>query len=231
MRTQLNAEPILYLLFTLCAIRLYFVLIKKDKEHLFLDGLLFAAIGYACGLASIGVVGGYYVFPSVVLALPSLAYWTSYLWKKDKRISGVILLTSLFLVKDSAITSKSLAIDAWNRRETDMPVIREMARQLLDGKELIWLSKHPNLDAMIHHREWLFDVYNDFINYCLKKKTVVLKPVNDLAKIPENSVLLCPINEGDGAIDLRRVDLKDFRLVEEVFNIRVYAHNGVQWKK
>ena len=212
---------------------------KKDREHLFLDGLLFAGLGYSVAFASVSMTISYYIFPSIILSFPSLAYWTSYFLKnKRKGISILILITSVFLVKDSVIVSYNGTVNILNCRKVEMPVARAIAKAYQNGKDVVWLTSYPlNLYngyiSGIHDKydkgvEWEFEIYTYFLNYCLnirdpKNKTSILRARNDLEGISRDSIILC--HERDNKNELAK--LKGFYLVTKIFSTNIYTHDGM----
>lgn len=236
--TQLNFEPFLYLLWSICTIRLFFVLIKKDREHLLLDGLLFAGIGYSISLICISMTSSYYIFPSIILALPSLAHWTSYFWKnKRKSMAIFIIAASLLLVKNTVVESYWTTTSILNCRKTQMPIVRAIAKAYQNGKEVIWLTSysvnsyegyisgiHASYDKNV---EWEFEIYTYFLNYCLKidpkKQTSILKSRNNLENISQNAIILCQEKDDKNAL----VESKGFRLVTKIYLTNIYAYDGL----
>ncbi|GHU15338.1 hypothetical protein FACS189449_12900 [Alphaproteobacteria bacterium] len=221
-----NTDPLLYFFVIVFVIRLYFVLVKKDSAHLLLDGLLFAAIGYTIAYVLLGIASDYYIFPSMVLAIPSLAYWTSCLFKRNKPIATLILLISIFLVKDSAMTSKNIAVDILSHRKTDMPIVRRIVNQYLKGSEIVVFTESSTYESYI----WNIYVYNNFINYCLGHKANILKKCSNPDDIPPNSLILCCKTSNPIFLKLDR--FKIFHLVEKnALGMDIYISKNIAWEK
>lgn len=74
-------------------IRIYFVVIRKDKLHLFLDSTLFAGISYALVILALKLSFVQYFFPAVILSLPSIIYWSIKIF--NIRLVSLIMLISV----------------------------------------------------------------------------------------------------------------------------------------
>jgi hypothetical protein len=189
-RMFFDAEGILYLLFATGVIRLYFVLIGKDRKYLFLDSLLFAAIGYTVAFFILKIFARTYVFPAVVAALPSLAYWTFRLQKRNRLGAVAIAFLLAVLAKDSICTSKSVVVDVWEKRDSDMKIVRAVADQYLKGNEVVVLLEPHTLNEDRNCGWWIDTVYNCFINYFLGYRADIIKKSSNPCDISEKSVIL-----------------------------------------
>jgi hypothetical protein len=70
----------------LCIIRLFFVMVKKDRSHLYYDSLLFAGVGYIVAYIILHLTASYYFFPAFILSLPGFVYWSKYLYLNKNKI-------------------------------------------------------------------------------------------------------------------------------------------------
>jgi hypothetical protein len=146
-----NVEHILYLVFFMGVIRAYVILIKSN-EYMLLDGLLFAAIGYVCAFILLKLSGNTYLFPSLVLALPSLAYWTSFFFKENKILSTAIITISALSMIHSVNLSKNTVCYILDHRKNDIPDIKELIRQYYGGNEIIFFGEEFALNS--HECKW-----------------------------------------------------------------------------
>jgi hypothetical protein len=88
--------------FLLCiifvVIRLYFVLFKKEKQHLFYDGILFGSFGYCAVIIILRLpLWGYYLFPGFVLFFIVLVYWLINFYNFKKYITLALISTFIFI--------------------------------------------------------------------------------------------------------------------------------------
>jgi hypothetical protein len=232
----ISAEPIMWLALVVFLLRAGYVLFKKDRRYIFLDGLLFAAVAYVVAILGINMNSAYRIFPSVVLALPSLAHWTVYLWREKRWVSVLMMVISIFLAKNSAMTSKLQVIETWELRKTDMPIIHELVRQYSNGVKLIWLSKHRDLNSVKVipvGKKWRFMVYDGFISYHLGEQVCVLELRNNPDNIPPNSIVLCQTGRRyeDAGFSIRIKRIQNFRHVAGAFGVKIYVHKSIQWRK
>ncbi|MDR0580820.1 MAG: hypothetical protein LBG04_01755 [Holosporaceae bacterium] len=68
---QFGAEPILILMAIIACVRAYSILVKNDREQIFIDSLLFAGVGYTVANMMFKFKSTYYFFPSVLLFIPA----------------------------------------------------------------------------------------------------------------------------------------------------------------
>jgi len=71
-------SPILIIMFAFGLIRLYSIIVRKNRDCLFYDSLLFAGIGYVFAFFVLRLNASYYFLPSIILFLPSIVYWIKY---------------------------------------------------------------------------------------------------------------------------------------------------------
>lgn len=83
-------HKILIIAFLLAFVRLYFVVLKSDKSHLFHDSTLFAGISYATVILALKLSYVQYFFPAVILSLPSIIYWSTKIF--NIKIMSLIML-------------------------------------------------------------------------------------------------------------------------------------------
>jgi hypothetical protein len=88
--------PIMLLFAIFVTIRVYYVLFKKDRQHIFYDSLLFGAFGYCTIIIALRVTtSGHYLFPAMVLFFIVLAYWLISFYDFKKYV--LLLLISFFI--------------------------------------------------------------------------------------------------------------------------------------
>jgi hypothetical protein len=229
LKRLLKNERILGLLCLLCLVRLYFFLIRGDRDHLFWDSLLFAATGYFCAFVCLRLVrANYYFFLSAVLALPSFAHWTSHFWKKNRVVAVGIMLLAVVSVHKSAVASITGTRELWRCRQTNMVDIREIVRQYQNGAEIIW-SEESGGDS------WVYYAFENFVEYCLGKKEVhIVKKYNEYETIPQKSIILHHALEKNK--DTLDENFNDFYSVGQLgiydwgTGVKVYVHKGMEWK-
>jgi hypothetical protein len=98
--------PILVLIVVFALVRVYFILFKKDKLHVFYDGLLFGAFIHFLSFEMLGIFLGYYFLPAVIVFLPAGVWYTLYLYDTKKYF--IVFLIGLFIVIASTMSDRSL---------------------------------------------------------------------------------------------------------------------------
>jgi hypothetical protein len=219
-------EPIVCIMFIVCFFRLYFVLVKKDRKHLFLDGLLFAGVGYACAVIVL-MVGNHCLFPSLVLVMPSLAYWALYFLKKNKLTFRTIVFSLLFIAIPSIAVSVHKVKKNWFYRSADTFIAKEIMNRYLKGNKVIYIHEPSVLDF----EYWLI-IWNLFINYSIGKKINVIKKCSSLDEITENSLILYNKTfEQEEVVFSHHEKLRNFRLVDKRSPISIYLNEKEEWKR
>jgi hypothetical protein len=161
-------NPFLLFMFVSGFIRLFFVIARKDREHLFCDSLLFAGMGYSCAFFLLNMFSHYYFLPAIVLFLPSLVYWTRYLREKKTWLSFFLcvlfLLKLVFGIKSEWETVK----DTLQSRRKWMPYIEDLYSEYRAGKEFVWFeSDNVSTGNMFYKKERAAEkfVLTTFLNH------------------------------------------------------------------
>jgi hypothetical protein len=92
-----GVEPIIFLCGAFIIIRLYVILFKKDRRHIFYDGILFGAFGYCAIIIALRLpLYGYYFLPPFVLFFVVLAYWLIKFYDLKKYVIFLLISFSVF---------------------------------------------------------------------------------------------------------------------------------------
>jgi len=186
-------NPILAIMFCFGLIRLYFVIVRKEKSHLFYDSLLFAGIGYVFAYFMLHLNESYYYLPSIILFLPSLVHWTKYLFEK-KRICAIVLLVVLLpLCINNFKGTQSWVKDLWQQRQDFMPYIADLLSEHNNGKEFIWFEsdiRTTDDTFYIAVRDWQKYVENAFLNYLNKSEGIDFFVVKNIGNVIMNPNVL-----------------------------------------
>jgi hypothetical protein len=149
------------------------VIIKKDREHLYYDSLLFAGIAYSSAYVLLHLNYAYYFLPSIILFLPSLVYWTKYLYRTKKIYAfltfGFIMGICFFNVR----AMPGMLNYTWQNRKEFIPYISSLLSEYKGGKKFIWYeSDNAVTDNTFYKdvREWRKYIENAFLNYMNKSK-------------------------------------------------------------
>ncbi|MDR0555515.1 MAG: hypothetical protein LBG20_00675 [Holosporaceae bacterium] len=188
-----RSDPILCLLFSVFIIRLFHVVVKRDKKHLYFDGLLFGAVCYTAAFICLKLWRFYYFLTSVWLSIPGLVYWADFLIKKNKCKTVIFLLTSTFLaVASSAGTVVKSIQTIHNARKNDMKIIKKIAVWQQSGTTILFYGEN----------NWYYTIWNSFLKYWTKSNDDV-KKVNNLSEISDSDVVICQPNKETEPLEKR----------------------------
>jgi hypothetical protein len=230
---QVIAEnPMVIIMFFFCFIRLYFILLRKDREHLYYDTLLFAGTAYICAYFFLGFTGAYYYLPAIVLFLPSFVYWVKYLYIKKVVYSLCLFFMLIPIYIFNWGYTKNTIKDIYKSRHEFMPYVTELISLHNNGKEFIWYeSDNSILDYTywIAARNWRKHVENAFLNYLNKTEEheffIVKKDLEDI-DMTQNLLFFYPIdNDQYQPMSNELVTaLKDsgFELYKDSYGVLVY---------
>ena len=201
-------EPILYFIVGLTLLRLYFVLIRKDREHIFTDALLFASTGYAFAYFLLRLNHSYYLFPSVVLFLPAFAVFIAGS-KCFVKILSVII--SISCVASQFACNKYAVLNVWDHREKDHLFFEHIVDEYHAGKKIYWFSDpllEKNDPGYCHLDNVMFlDRFQHFLNY-YSNHQIIINRIFDLSNIDDKCVVLCSCTTAAGqAFDKTRKEL------------------------
>jgi hypothetical protein len=167
-RSVFAGNPVPGIMFLSGFIRLFFVVVRNDKEHLYYDSLLFAGMGYTAAYMLLHLNGGYYFLPSVVLSLPSLVYWIRYFFQKRPGLALLLCGGLMALYAFNLRTETGAVQGYWRNRRDFMPYIEELYAEYRAGKRFVWYESDNTLTDNTFYkavRAWRKHVENAFLNY------------------------------------------------------------------
>jgi len=171
----ITGNPVLIIMFCFGLIRLYFVIVRKERDFLFYDGLLFAGIAYTFPFFILHLNSGYYFLPSIILFLPSLVHWMKYFLGKKRAFAFALffILLPVYLYNSGHTL---MQIDHVRRRQQEyMPYITELLSDYKSGKKLIWYESDNGVTddtLFMVVRNSKKGVDNDFLNYLNKSEGI-----------------------------------------------------------
>jgi len=164
-------NPVLILMFALGFVRLFFVTVKKDREHLYYDSLLFAGMGYVLAYFVLRMNATYYSTPAVIAALPAFAYWSAQ-WFETARTRAWLLLVPLLIVCSLNFSFDIFAVKKTFRdRDHFMPYINGLLSEHNSGKTFLWYESDNGYTGNTFYqvgRSWCKIVENSFLNFANK---------------------------------------------------------------
>lgn len=225
-------NPVLIFMFFIGVFRLYYIIVKRDREHLYYDSLLFAGIAYTFAYILLRLNAGYYFAPSIILFMPSLVYWLKYGWEK-KRIYALFVfilllpLNTIYLAK-----AESDVRNTWHKRQIFMPYIEDLFSKYNTSNGFIWYESDNRINDntfYIAKRDWRKYVINAFLNYLNiseGKDYFVVKNHKDLIDMEQNILFFYPIDNDqnqpmpDGLV--KTLKDNDFELYTDLSDVFIY---------
>jgi hypothetical protein len=225
-------NPIIVIMFLFCFVRLYFILLRKDRKHLYYDTLLFAGTAYICAYFFLGFTGAYYYLPAIVLFLPSLVYWVKYLYVKKVIFSLCLFFILIPIYALNLGYTKPTTKDIFQSRQEFMPYFTDLLYEYNSGKEFVWYESDNSILDYTHWiaaRHWRKYVLNIFLNYLNKTERyeffTMKRGIEDI-NMTQNLLFFYPIeNDQYQPISNELVTaLQDnsFELYKDLYNILIY---------
>jgi hypothetical protein len=226
-RTPVLLLGIVFGIFRFCAI-----LIRKDRKHLYYDSLLFSGVAYTFAYMLLHFNSGYYFLPAIILFLPSIVYWTKYLYQTNK--SHAILLFGLIMAicfYNGGSTMRGIS-NTWQERKEFIPYISTLLSEYNGGKEFIWYESDNALTDNTFYkvaRSWRKYTENAFLNYRNKSEGkeffTVSRNMDEISSY-KNVLFFYPIDNDqnqpmpDGLLNL--LNDNDFDLFCDSYGILIY---------
>jgi hypothetical protein len=215
-------------------IRLFYVLVKKDRDNLYYDSLLFAGSGYIVAYIILNLNASYYFFPSVIFFIPCFVYWIKRFFKKRNKFYALAFLFPVFMICSFNFSEEILVVkDYIHQREGTMPFISGLLADYTNGGRLIWYEQddqNAENPFYIIVRNWQKNVVNVFISYKRKSNQDYLTTLKDIDCLYKNDVFIySKLNNYYQSVpnDLLEVlSNSTFDLDTEIFNISVYKYAG-----
>lgn len=186
-----RSHKVLIIAAILAAIRLYYVLTKKDSRNLIFDGMLFAGIGYTCALIFLKLNFSYYFFPAVVFCLPPIIYWSL---KKIHIIWLVVIMCFNTIYCSYTIIPE---IESNQRmRVTTIPKIKAISSLYNEGHELVWIQPVIYNQHAKSIREWRKNTLQAFLEFIIdnnEKTLTVIDPSRCKLELSNRMLIFNPI--------------------------------------
>jgi hypothetical protein len=164
-----NTNPYLIILNLLVVLRLYCVFVKNDCKHLFYDSTLFAAESYFLAFVLLKLCFSHYFLPCLVLMIPSLFYWTIYLWQYNNKLCCLFVILAFALIMRTIHGFPYQVKNVIVSRKNDMELIRK-AEPSVYGHVIIFFGEKPIKTTHLQEiQRWKQDVIKSFLAYSLNK--------------------------------------------------------------
>jgi hypothetical protein len=231
-----KGSPVLIIMFGFGLIRLYSVIVRKERDYLFYDSLLFAGIAYALAYFVLHLNEGYYFLPSLILFLPSLAHWTEYLFEKKRAFAAALFIILLPLYLNNSGQTAEWIWDIWRERQKFIPYVTNLLSDHNNGMEFIWYESDDRIDdtfftiARIRNDKKFIE--NKFLNYVNKSEGIdffFTEKSADHVTLNQNILFFYPLDNDKNQPmrdELAKI-LRDnnFRLYKDSYGILIYKRH------
>jgi hypothetical protein len=192
---------------------------------------LFAGLSYTIAFLFLRLDDTYYFVPAIILGLPSLVYWTKYLYAKKKTVALLILIPIGVISVANFSTVRYIRGSAFQNREYAMPFVQSIDKEHKEGKVLYWYEE--NLKENTIRKSYRSAQKNSvilFLSYINKRTTTedVFVTINRIDKLGENEVFFYSSynNDADEIPDeiKKRLDDSGFTRKPGSFGIAKYSY-------
>ena len=195
-------NPALLLGFFICFIRVFYVIVKRERCALYYDSLLFAGAGYVLAYIWLGMRGLYYFTPAIILFLPSFVYWAKYLYQKRKKYSLLYLYVIIIIYTYNGMMAHNIT-DILHERKESAEYFTRLLADYHQGKEFIWYERENILQGTTFYgaaavRQWRKSVANAFLNYADKTEGhdfFVVRKEADAVEFHKDILFFYPLEE------------------------------------
>lgn len=206
--------------------RLYFIILKKEKEHLLFDGIAFSAFSYVFVLVFLNMKNTYYYFPAIFFIYISLVYFLSNIVRKEIILLSIFAISTMIVVVKVPSYIKQIQI----ARKNTMPQMQILANYVKEKKVLYWYVESSKVNDVEYQilSGWEKIVTESFIGYVLqddfKFKLQTISNIDQLNK--DNCLLYTHRSDINNKISNRISEAKLNSLT--LGNIIVYSKSGLE---
>ncbi len=168
-------------------IRIYVVVVKKNKESLLLDAFLFAGISYIAACIFLRLEYYYYYSPGFILVLPAVIFYLVKYIKPIGAFTVAVIFLILYVLKIVPIVQASQ-----QRRLTEYSIVEKIADFEKNNYQMLWYE--PSLEnystqQLVANREGR-DLLRDHLAFILKNDSYQFKIVKTLPERIDDKTLI-----------------------------------------
>lgn len=210
LRRVIENAPLFVVLSIFGIIRAYSMLIKKDRGHLFVDSVLFGAIGYGCAFIIMLFSGSWYFFPPIVLGIPVLIYWLVYYLKNYRVASIPLLILVMYTAGASAALSISCVRAQLDFRVSCARTTQRIMSEYNKGRPLFFFGNDC----------YIFGGVNFCLNTQLLKNKHVLQKTTEMGKIPDNALVVVP---KESTKEIMMLKSAGFKISDSPWRVNIFS--------
>jgi ABC-type multidrug transport system fused ATPase/permease subunit len=216
-------------------IRLYSVIVRKERDYLFYDSLLFAGIAYVFAIFILHLTADYYFLPAIILFLPSLVHWTKYLFERKRVFAAALFIILLPLYINNYGQTAAQIKGIWWQRQEFMPYITNLLSEYNDGNKFIWYESDNRITDNTFYtdvRNWRKHVENAFLNYLNKSEEInffATEKSMECITVSQNMLFFYPVDndQNQPMRDELVKTLRDnnFALYKDLYGVLIYKQH------
>lgn len=182
------------------AFRLYKVLIKKQRDFLFYDGILFASATYILAYYVLQMSFPYYYLPAIWLSIVPLSFYVKKYFTRRRIICTSVILYVCFAAAVNISRCYNNVMIAYVDRTTHMAVMNTIYAHYKQGGKIYSIKpegiKSTNFNMFVSGQ---YSIFNFILNYLAgTQKVEYIKEMSPdlLTKIEKNDVIIyCPFED------------------------------------
>jgi len=155
-------NPVFILMFLFGLFRIYFIVFRNDREHMFYDSLLLAAIAFFLAYIILRFNHSYLVIPSLILFYPSFVYWIKQAFKRIHIYILPCLLLIILAYAYNIYRQIPVIKNYYYYRNLYALHVNGLISEYNKGKEFIWYETGDDIDFT---RDWRLSVEENYMRF------------------------------------------------------------------
>lgn len=222
----LLSHKIFIFAFILGLIRVFQLIINKDRKYLYFDGLLFAGLAYIIALNLLFLDFSYYYLPAMLFLVPSIVYFSIIYFNNVRFISVFMFLFVLFYI------FKPIGYIKENQeaRKKTYHRISLLVDHIIIGNRILWYQNKATAAKETNIlMDWQKNVIETYMNYIIcNNMKVELKTISSPKLIHGADILLYSTYNDDNSKNNVRKTLEEnnYLRVDSFNSVLVYSYMG-----
>lgn len=173
-------------------IRAYYLIVKKDRNNVVFDSMLYAGISLFVVSIILRLEYYYYYSPTLILIAPAIVYYSIKLLGHKFTLIVVLIFFGLYFYK--IIPS---IINIQERRQTEYIKVKEIVNLVNQGYNIFWYEVESNdiKNQNMVYRNWSRDLVKDHIRFNLRNNSYDIKTIKHIENKQKTIYLVSTLNE------------------------------------
>lgn len=170
---------LLYIALILSCWRLYQFLLKKDRQNLVIDTMLFSGVLYALANIVLKLPMDYYYFPAVMLTLPVITYWIAKFLHPKWICVGLLIVTVYYGRKFPNVIK-----GVQNQRTETSKDIVNLTNYIQPTTDILWFEHASNKTADQGIRDYQKEILEVYLKFY--DKSITKLNIQNIQSIPDS---------------------------------------------